>query len=531
MKRRKFYKYRLLVYLRIFSQIFFFLLFLILILYTIYQGKDEISFPLDIFFRIDLLVLVSTLLSTHSVKGTLLISLIVVFLTLLFGRFFCGWFCPMGSITHFISFVFKKSKIYKAKIENDRKVWWKYYIFFFLLILSIFSLNLFGILDPFSLLFRSFATSILPATGFLLYSLSFHLSRISLNLFQKIGEFLYQFLQGFYLERLSSQGIFIGFIFIGILLLNLISERFWCRSLCPLGALLGILSPFTILKLKIEKEKCSECNLCNIVCPSGATPFPEGKWKPTECFYCFNCAEKCPFSEVKFPLSLKQSRKNFDLSKRKLILTTGLSFLIFPLFKTTFSQKKSNPLLIRPPGAIEESEFLRRCVRCAECIKICPTNAIHPSLFESGLEGFWTPILIMKIGYCELNCYLCSQICPTNALKKISMEEKKRIKIGTAFVDKTRCLPYTFGISCIVCEEVCPTSPKAIKMVEVETPTEDAINRVKAPIVDPVECIGCGICEFKCPIADLPAIRVTSVGESRSEKNRMLLEKSLKSGY
>jgi Polyferredoxin len=335
----------------------------------------------------------------------------------------------MGSITHFISFIFKKSKIYKPKIENDKKVWWKYYIFVFLIILSIFSLNFFGLIDPFSLLFRSFATSLIPATGFLLSSLSFHLPWDS----------LYQFVQGFYLERLSSQGILIGLIFIGILLLNIISERFWCRSLCPLGALLGFLSPFTVLKLKIEKNKCSECNLCNIVCPSGATPFPEGKWKPTECFYCFNCADKCPFSEVKFPLSLRESkRKNIDLSKRKLLLTSGVSLLTFPLFRTTFSSRRSNPSLIRPPGAIEESDFLRKCVRCAECMKICPTNVIQPSIFEGGIEGFWTPILIMRIGYCEFNCYLCSQVCPTDALRKISMEEKKKTKIGTAFVDKTR---------------------------------------------------------------------------------------------
>lgn len=525
MKKRRFDKYKFLVYLRIFSQTIFFLLFSLILLYTIYPGRDEIPFPFDIFFRIDPLTLLSTFISTHSIKGPLLISLIVVLLTVTFGRFFCGWFCPMGSVTHFFSFIFKKLKVYKPEIKNDGRVWWKYYIFVFLIILSIFSVNLFGLLDPFSLLFRSFVTSILPATGFILSSLSFHLSGLSIVFFQKGGDSLYQFIQGFYLERLSSQGILIGFIFVGILLLNLISERFWCRSLCPLGALLGILSPFTILKLKIQKEKCRDCNLCNIVCPSGATPFPEGKWKPTECFYCFNCAYKCPYSEVKFPLLLKtNTRKNIDLSRRKLIITSGVSLLIFPFFRTTFSKKRAHPSLIRPPGAIEESEFLRKCVRCAECVKICPTNAIHPSLFESGIEGLWTPILIMKIGYCEYNCYLCSQVCPTDAIRKISMEEKKKIKIGTAFVDRTRCLPYVFGISCIVCEEVCPTSPKAIKMVEVETPTKDGVKKVKAPSVDPVECIGCGICEFKCPVADLPAIRVTSVGESRSERNRMLLD-------
>ncbi len=525
MKREKFDKYKILVYLRIFSQTLFFLFFLALILFTVYPGKDEITFPLDLFFRVDPLVLLSVFLSSHSIRTSLLLSLFVIFGTLLFGKFFCGWFCPMGSVTHFISFLFKRFKIYKPELKPDEKVWWKYYILFFFLIFSIFSVNLIGIFDPFSLLFRSFTTSFLPAGGYIISWFSYSIAGSSLSFLQKTGEFLSNAIQNFYFERLSSQGILIGVIFIGILLLNLLSERFWCRSLCPLGALLGVLSPFTSLKLKIEKKKCSDCNLCNMVCPSGANPFPQEEWRPTECFYCFNCAYKCPFSEIKFPFSLNQeNKKNFNLSRRKLITTTVVSIFTFPLFYTSANKKRAKPSLIRPPGSIEESEFLKKCVRCGECIKICPTNALHPALSEAGIEGFWTPVLIPRIGYCEFNCYLCSQICPTDAIRKISQEEKKRTRIGTAFVDRTRCLPYSFGISCIVCEEVCPTSPKAIKMVVVETPTKEGLKSVKAPVVDPLECIGCGICEFKCPVSDLPAIRITSVGESRSEKNRMLLE-------
>ncbi|MGQ9617741.1 MAG: 4Fe-4S binding protein [Candidatus Aminicenantia bacterium] len=525
MRRKGSKKYQFLVYLRIFSQTIFFFLFLLVLLYTVYPGKDEISYPLDIFFRLDPLALLGTFLSSHSLKSTLLLSLIFVCITIFFGRFFCGWFCPMGAITHFFSFLFKKLKLFKPSFRIERKVWWKYYIFLSLLVLALFSVNLFGLIDPFSLLFRSFATSILPGLGYIISSISFYFSGSPLNFIQNAGDLLFQFTGSFYLERLSSQGVFLGLIFIGILLLNFISERFWCKSICPLGALLGLLSSFTLLKLKISKVKCSECNLCNIVCPSGANPFPEEKWKPTECFYCFNCAEKCPYAEVRFPLSFNlSSKRNFDLSRRKLITVSLFSLFSFPLFRTTFTRKRANPSLIRPPGAVVEEEFLIKCVRCGECMKICPTNALHPSLFEGGIEGLWTPILIPRIGYCEYNCYLCSQICPTDAIKKLSMEEKKKIKIGTAFVDKTRCLPYSFGISCIVCEEVCPTSPKAIKMIEVEIPTKDGVKLVKAPVVDPVECIGCGICEFKCPVADLPAIRITSVGERRSERNVMLLE-------
>jgi MauM/NapG family ferredoxin protein len=186
---------------------------------------------------------------------------------------------------------------------------------------------------------------------------------------------------------------------------------------------------------------------------------------------------------------------------------------------------RASEKLIRPPGALPEKQFLQKCVKCGECMKVCPTNAIQPALTEAGPEGIWTPMLNMEIGYCDYYCSLCTQVCPTGAIKELTIEEKNQLKIGTAWVNRNRCIPWKFGDPCIVCEEHCPVSPKAIKFLKIEVQRPDGVVKTPlAPVIDLDQCTGCGICENKCPVVDAPAIYVTSVGESRSEKNQMLLD-------
>jgi ferredoxin-type protein NapF len=222
-----------------------------------------------------------------------------------------------------------------------------------------------------------------------------------------------------------------------------------------------------------------------------------------------------------------------DLSRRSLIASgaagigAGMLFNVHP----QASLRTFNPALIRPPGSVNEEEFLARCIRCGECMKVCPTNAIQPTLFEAGLVGLWSPVLNMKLGYCEYECTLCTQVCPTDAIQELNFEEKSATKIGMAFFDKNRCLPYASARSCIVCEEHCPTPEKAIWFEEVEVlnPAGEWVV-VKQPRVNPELCIGCGVCQNKCPFEDQPAIYVTSVGETRNPENQVLLESDL-GGY
>jgi ferredoxin len=205
-----------------------------------------------------------------------------------------------------------------------------------------------------------------------------------------------------------------------------------------------------------------------------------------------------------------------------------------PLLRVTpLAQANSrNAALVRPPGSLEEKEFLKRCVKCGECMKVCITNGLQPTLLEAGLEGIWSPLLVPRIGYCEYRCTLCGQVCPTGAIKRLTLPEKAKTKIGLAMIDKGRCLPWAHARPCIVCEEVCPTPKKAIWFEEVTVRNRAGKPvRVMQPHVDLELCIGCGICETKCPVLGRPAIYVTSIGESRSKENQLLLTSDQEGGY
>jgi ferredoxin len=215
-----------------------------------------------------------------------------------------------------------------------------------------------------------------------------------------------------------------------------------------------------------------------------------------------------------------------DLSRRALLLagSAGVGTTLLARIGDQGEQHTFDPALIRPTGSVAEDEFLSKCIRCGECMKVCPTNAIHPATGEGGWGSLWTPVLNMRLGYCEYECNLCSQVCPTHAIRETTLEEKQKIRIGTAFFDRNRCLPYASARTCIVCEEHCPTPKKAIwfQEVEVMNPAGELVT-VKQPRVNPDLCVGCGICENKCPIADRRGVYVTSVGETRNPKNQILL--------
>jgi ferredoxin len=212
---------------------------------------------------------------------------------------------------------------------------------------------------------------------------------------------------------------------------------------------------------------------------------------------------------------------------RRAVITAGLggvgASLLFEVHPLR-SARSFNPALIRPPGSVGENEFQTKCIRCGECMKVCPTNAVQPTLLEAGLAGLWSPVLNMRLGYCEYECTLCTQVCPTDAIRELDFEEKSKTKIGLATVDRNRCLPWAYARSCIVCEEHCPTPTKAIWFEEVEVLNEvGEYVLLKRPHVNPELCIGCGVCENKCPFRDKPAISVTSAGEVRNPDNEVLL--------
>jgi formate hydrogenlyase subunit 6/NADH:ubiquinone oxidoreductase subunit I len=157
-------------------------------------------------------------------------------------------------------------------------------------------------------------------------------------------------------------------------------------------------------------------------------------------------------------------------------------------------------------------------------MKVCITGGLQPALGEAALEGIWSPVLVPRVGWCEYRCTLCGQVCPTGAIRRLTPAEKADVKIGLAMIDPGRCLPWAHAVPCLVCEEVCPTPQKAVLLEEaVVKDREGRPVKVRQPRVDLLRCIGCGICENRCPVLGKPAIYVLSVGESRSPDNRLLL--------
>ena len=535
-----------LVWIRRISQTFFLFLFLFLLVqsrlpqdifheYSLVFSSEldlKIDQPVAFFFQLDPLVWLSSLLSGHQLMKGFWWGLGLVLMTLFLGRIFCGFICPLGTIHHVVSWIkpaLKGERMVHANQKSpSQRV--KYFLLITLLLGAIIGLNIVGLMDPISLLFRSIALAVLPGLGVGVKGLFDWMANSDikvLNLLSYGGEVLVSPVFGYGYQSYQTAW-FIGLIFLVILFLNRIRPRFWCRVLCPLGALLGIFSRISILRLEKDHEKCINCTLCTKNCQGAASPVPGQDWENAECLLCFNCFDSCPEGALAFRFRRSPKFNKVPDMGRRAVLGALVAGISIPLLGRLDGQvhKVSDPRLIRPPGSLPEKDFLTLCQRCGLCMKVCPTNVINPTLAEAGMAGFWTPHLIMIQGYCEYTCTLCGGVCPTGAIREFSVKEKieRPIVIGSAYVDRGRCLPWSGNGPCIVCEELCPTSPKAIYFRK-ETMTGPDIKKipVQLPYVDLKKCVGCGICEYKCPVKGRPAIRTISAGESRSLRNQILL--------
>jgi polyferredoxin len=536
--------------LRLYSQIFFFALFRFLLLRTEFRGslassaRDiRLPYPAGLFFWLDPLVAISNALASHALYKGLLVSLVILIPTLFLGRFFCGWICPMGSVHHFFGSLKSERKRGKQLLESNRYKRWqatKYYLLAAALVGAALGTGIVGWLDPFSFLVRSLGLSILPSTNYALQAFLHVLEQSQFALLRGLG-FVLHFILGAIVINFKQpyfrQGVWLGIIFIFVIALNFRITRLWCRALCPLGALLGLVSRWSVLGLVKNSVKCNDCNRCLLRCQGGDDPIAGVPWRQPECHLCLNCVGECPENALRFRLFPAQQTAGANLQRRRLLTGLAAGAAVVPLLRSTsgFAAERHERLL-RPPGSIDEESFLARCIRCGECMKVCPNNALQPALTQAGIEGLWTPVLVPRIGYCETSCVLCSQVCPTGAIWEITAKEKgwsvdlgsttKPIRLGTAFYDRGRCLPWAMATDGIVCEEWCPTSPKAIYFRPAEVfDAAGNSKQVKQPYLDPSKCVGCGACEKACPVQDRPAVYVTSVGESRSRSNQILLNR------
>ncbi|MFC1524994.1 4Fe-4S binding protein [Planctomycetota bacterium] len=460
------------VQLRRFSQLIFLVLFFYLL--------SAVSAPIilrNLFFITDPLLALSVMIATRTLLVSMLWALVVVVVSVVLGRVFCGWACPLGTLQDIFSKIIRPGK-YRL-LAGWHQV--KYLVLLGIIILALADINISGWFDPIALTYHAF--------GFAAYH------RFFISLFALV------------------------------LLLTLVQSRFWCRNLCPLGALLVILSKLRILRLG-EQHKCQQCQNCQKVCKMGVfkdTSHPlkgavdevgiplmrnEGRqvWED-ECIICYKCVANC--SDGVLSLGLRGARLDTEPTlpeRRGLIIAGALSLVSIPLLRAGIGRKKKALLpLLRPPSAIQpESKFLAQCLRCGQCINVCPTSGLQPLMLGTATElsGFWSPILVPRIGPCKYDCNLCGQTCPSKAIPKLELDEKRYALIGTAEIDENRCLVYSKEQMCRVCYEQCPVPGKAIRL-----------RKDKYPMVLNDLCIGCGNCEYTCPIKGISAIRVMPLSD------------------
>lgn len=548
--------------LRLTSQVFFFLLFVFLLVRTEFPEAIRsaaldvrIPWPVGWFLEADPLVALATALSTATLYRNLLWAIPFLLLAIVVGRAFCGWMCPLGSLHHFFGSLKSEKKRGAALIESNRYKRWqsaKFYVLAVVLAMAAFGSVAGLLLDPLSFLVRSMTIAVLPAINSTVRAGLDTVDGWPPDAAQVAARGLGAALEATVLSARQAhfhQAFAIGVLFVFVLALNARVTRFWCRAICPLGALLGTCARWSLVQLRKHDEKCDDCRRCLLHCQGGDDPVPGAVWRKAECHLCLNCVTDCPTGGVSFtwstsPSGPTQTREGPELRRRALITSLAAGAALVPLARSGPGlMTPAGTWLIRPPGSLDESHFLDRCVRCGDCMKVCPNNALHPALLEGGIESLWSPVLVPRIGYCEPNCVLCSQVCPTGAIWEITVAEKigkpagpgpgsqepgsDPVRIGTAFFDRGRCLPWGMATECIVCEEWCPTSPKAIYLVPADVP--DSRGRPKAvrqPYVDPKRCTGCGACEFACPLKGSPAVYVTSAGETRSRSNQFLLKEN-----
>jgi len=529
-------------------QILFWSVFVLLILATSSLSgsavsADEISrvhFPVEAFLDIDPLLGIIVGLSSWSVPGPLIFCLIILASSMFFGKFFCGWICPMGAMNHAAG-EFMPSKLGKQRMKANRtrpyqKI--KYGVLAAVLTAALFGSAIGGLLDPIAMATRGLSLTILPWLEWMLGGTIERAAASNVTVLQHFSNGLFDVSSGVLLHKrglLVGSGVLISISFILILALNRWIPRFWCRSLCPLGALLGVVGKFGILEVIKDEKACIKCGKCQLHCSGAASPMPGEKWQRAECDLCMNCVADCPTDALKIGLTsgLSEHQELPNIKRRTLLASAALGAVTVPVLRIgglSTVEGRPDPDCIRPPGSVEETDFLKRCIRCGQCMKICPNNALHPALDEAGIEGLWTPILVARTGYCEPTCTLCTQVCPTAAIRTVTEDEKtgkngaEMVRIGTAFFDRGRCLPWAMGVPCTVCEEFCPTTPKAIWTKEVEQEVRGKIVKLKLPYMNPALCTGCGACEFVCPVHDKAAVRISCSGESRSSNSQLLLD-------
>ncbi len=447
------------------------------------------------FLIIDPLVAISTSLAAKTWVWSLVFAGGILLVGVLIPRGFCGYICPLGTLIDLFDWSIGRRVTRFRAADNG---WWvhlKYYLLLGVLLCSVMGV-----------LFSGFVAAIPVITRGLLFVF---------EPFQTAAS------RGWHNVPPPNAGQFVSLaLFLGVLGLGLLKPRFWCKYVCPSGAVFSLGNLFRLSERKVESS-CIHCNKCVEICPFDAIK-PDFTTRTTDCTLCQTCGGVCPTHAIKFverwnTVELKvlndPPTHETRLGRRGFLsAAAGTAAAVAGALGLTALTKAygarladgTRPLPVRPPGSVPEQEFLQLCIRCGECFKACPNNVLQPLGFEQGLEGLWTPAVKADWSGCESSCNACGQVCPTGAIRAIPLEEKRFARMGLAIVNQQTCLPIAGREACQLCVDECVSAGyHAIDFVRVGTEVDELGLPIEgsgflAPSVVAEKCVGCGLCQTRC---------------------------------
>jgi len=429
---------------------------------------------------------------TDHMAGTCFILLVSA--SFLFGRFYCSFLCPVGILQD--GMIRLRRRFYGRHRYRYLKAYpvIRYAILLATVVTLAFgSLTLLNLLDPYSLFGRMAAH---PFKSLIIWLNNLAAGGLeSFDIYALRVRRMHHFPLSILLLSLGSLGLLLAF--------SVTSGRAWCNTICPVGAILGLVSRFSLFRFIINRERCRSCRSCIDVCKAGCIDGKRFEIDPARCVVCFNCLDSCAKSAVTYRAGIQAAVPvRWAPSKRGFLLTAavagGTLLSAVSLFRpAALAAVKTLPAPVIPPGAGSIAQFTKSCSACHLCVSVCPTNVLTPAYWEYGVAGIMQPKMDYWQGHCDFDCCACSQVCPTCALRPFSLSQKRQTRIGSVILDRRICIVHVRKKHCGACGEACPTH--AIFPVEK--------GLVLFPEIANDYCIGCGACEHACPTAP-KAIRV-----------------------
>ena len=467
---------------------------------TTFSSKEAV--PADLFLKLDPLAGISAAIAGRRLNMALFWVGGIFLVCILVPRLFCSHLCPLGTcIDAFDGLMGRLAGGFRRHMPA--RVWsgTRYYLLAAVLLCSVLGVLTTGFVSPTAILTRG-----MLFTGG-------RLQRGALRGWEQLGAVDWTF-------------HFSIALFALVFAMSLFGRRAWCRIFCPAGGLLSILSAARLSERRVTSD-CTQCGRCMQVCRFDAVE-DNAETRTANCTMCGTCAAQCPVEAITY--EARRSRMDAGaerVSPRGVASTSRRGFLAaavgavaiagckrLGLVAANSASAESTHTLIRPPGSVSEDLFLRLCIRCGQCIKACPGPVLHAAGLEGGLDAMWTPIARMAHAACHQDCNFCTQVCPTGAIRPLDIREKRRTRMGVAVVGRALCVAYTGEQDCRLCYDECRAAGyHAIELRKLslsipshELPPEGlysaedlyAASAILAPVVDPLRCVGCGLCEFRC---------------------------------